>query len=123
MIQAVWIEIPVKNLERAMQFYQAVFGLEPGEVSADDVRRTVTLDDGMARGNPIISLNQTRNFEPRNQGTLIYLGCGEDMTERLERTEPAGGRIVAGKTSLGSAGCFASFLDTEGNVLALYSVK
>jgi predicted enzyme related to lactoylglutathione lyase len=121
-MQAVWIEIPVKDLERAMKFYQAVFALAATEVGADEVRRTTTLHY-TPEGGPGISLNQTSNFEPSDKGTLIYLDAGEDLADHLNRVEPAGGTIVETKTSMGEAGYYAMFRDTEGNVLALYSAK
>ena len=68
MIQAVWVEIPVKDLERAMQFYQALFGPEATEVVTDEVRRTSTLCSGSQEGSPGISLNETKNFEPSDRG-------------------------------------------------------
>ena len=43
-MQAVWIEIPVKDMERAMQFYQVVFKLPPTEIMTDAVRRTTNLN-------------------------------------------------------------------------------
>jgi predicted enzyme related to lactoylglutathione lyase len=121
-MQAVWIEIPARDLERAMKFYQAVFGLAATEIGADEVRRTTTLyyTEG---GGPGISLNQTSNFEPSDKGTLVYLDAGDDLTDHLKRVEPAGGTVVEQKTSMGEAGYYATFRDTEGNLLALYSVK
>jgi hypothetical protein len=123
MISAVWVEIPVKDLERALKFYQQVFELEATEVTDDGTRKTTTLfgGDGKAAG---ISLNQTRNFEPADKGTLIYFDTtGEDLSEHLKRVEAAGGKIIESKTSMGAAGWYATFLDTEGNCFALYSVK
>ncbi|HJZ47842.1 MAG TPA: VOC family protein [Roseiflexaceae bacterium] len=122
-MQAVWIEIPVKDLDRALSFYQAVFKLEPTEMSADDVRRTTTLVSTTVEGAPGISLNQTKNFEPSDKGTLVYLDVGGDLSAHLDRVETAGGKIVEPKTSMGDAGFYATFRDTEGNVLALYSYK
>jgi predicted enzyme related to lactoylglutathione lyase len=122
-MQAVWIEIPVKDLDRAMAFYQAVFQLEPTEIATDDVRRTTTLASTTPEGGVGISLNQTKNFEPSSKGTLVYLDTGEDLTQHLNRVEPAGGKVVEPKTSMGEAGYYATFLDTEGNILALYSYK
>ena len=121
-MQAVWIEIPVKDIERAMTFYQAVFNLQSTEVMTDDVRRTTTLVD-TSTGGPGISLNQTRDFEPSNKGVLVYIDAGEDLTQQLNRVESAGGKIVEPKTPMGEAGNYATILDTEGNILALYSYK
>lgn len=123
MIQTVWIEIPVKDLDRALKFYQAVFELgEPVSVTDDGVRRTVTLTNADESG-PGFSLNQTRNFEPGDKGPLVYLNTGSDSNAHLERVRAAGGTVVEGETSMGQAGYYATFKDTEGNLLALYSYR
>jgi uncharacterized protein len=122
-MQAVWVEIPVKDFDRALQFYQTVFQLQPTEIMDDDVRRTTTLVNMTQEGKPGISLNQTRNFEPSDKGPLVYIDTGEDMTDHLNRVEAAGGNIIEPKTSMGQAGYYATIRDSEGNVLALYSYK
>jgi predicted enzyme related to lactoylglutathione lyase len=121
MIQAVWVEIPVKDLERAKAFYEAVFKLDPVEISDEGVRRTATLfwDSGDGRS-PGISLNQTANFEPSDKGTLVYLNTDENINAVLPRVEAAGGRVTAPRTAMGDAGNYALVLDTEGNTLCLY---
>lgn len=122
-MQAVWVEIPVKDLDRAAAFYQAVFQFAPTEVGDDGTRRTTTLTNTSPEGRPGISLNQTTNFEPSRTGTLVYIDAGEDLSEHLSRVEPAGGTVIEPKTSMGDAGNYATFLDTEGNLLALYSYR
>ncbi len=122
MIQAVWIEIPVNDISRAMKFYQAVFDLPTTTVTDDGIRKTATFFAG-ADGQAGISLNQTKNFEPNNKGVLVYWAAGEELSSHLSRVEPAGGRVVEGKTSMGEAGYYALVKDTEGNVFALYSFK
>jgi uncharacterized protein len=123
MMQAVWVEIPVKDIERAAKFYQAVFDLQPTEISDDGARRVTVVANISPEGKAGISLNQTRNFEPSDKGTLVYFDVGEDLTDHLNRVEGAGGKIVERKTSMGETGHYATVLDTEGNVLALYSYK
>lgn len=122
-MQAVWIEIPVKDIDRAMAFYQAVFELQPTDLVDDGVRRTTTLSNTTPEGRPGISLNQTANFAPSDTGPLVYLNAGEDLTDHLGRVESAGGKVVEPKTSMGDAGNYATILDTEGNLLALYSYR
>ena len=122
MIQAVWIEIPVVDLARAMKFYQAVFELPATEVTDDGTRKTITLFGG-ADGQAGISLNQTKNFEPGDRGILVYLAAGDELSAHLLRVEPAGGHIIEEKTSMGGAGYYALVKDTEGNLFALYSFK
>lgn len=121
MIQAVWFEIPVMDLERAMKFYQAVFELGPTEITTDDIRRTTTLFPGSAEGLPGLSLNQTADFTPSDHGPLVYLDASPDLAPALARVEPSGGKVVEGKTPMGQAGCYATFIDSEGNLLAMYS--
>ncbi len=120
MLQAVWVEIPVKDIERASAFYKAVFGLEAPKIDDDGTRRTWTINGGTGEGAPGISLNQTANFEPSDKGVLVYLYTGEDINDILPRVEPAGGKVTSGKTSMGGTGNLALVLDTEGNTLALY---
>jgi predicted enzyme related to lactoylglutathione lyase len=122
-MQAIWVEFPVKDLERAMKFYQVVFDLQPTEIMADDVRRTTTLVSGTGEGVAGVSLNQTKHFAPGDKGVLVYLDAGEDLTNSLNRVEAAGGKIIEPKTSMGAAGNYATVLDTEGNQFALYSYK
>lgn len=121
MLAAVWVEIPAKDVKRALKFYQSVFKLPSVEISDDGVRQTATLFGGDSQGKAGISLNQTRNFEPCDKGTLAYFDVSEHIEAALERVTAAGGKVVEGKTSMGSAGFYATVLDTEGNLLALYS--
>ena len=62
-------------------------------------------------------------YEPSQVGSLIYLNGGDDLAEPLSRVEKAGGKIVLPKTSLGPNGFMAQFIDTEGNKVALHSMK
>lgn len=115
-IQPIWIEVPVKNIERAAQFYAALFKLSY-QITDDGTRRTTTLNgDGVG-----FSLNQTHNFEPSDKGPLVYLDAGDDLNDLLPHVQPAGGKIITPKTSMGAIGNYALIQDTEGNILALYS--
>lgn len=122
-MQAVWIEIPVEDLDRALAFYTSVFQLESTETANDGTRHTATLVNMTQEGAAGISLNKTANFAPGSKGPLVYLDAGEDLTDHLQRVEPAGGKVIEGKTSMGDAGYYATVSDTEGNTLALYSYR
>lgn len=122
MIRIVWAEVPVRNLDRAIQFYQTVFDAQPAAAPHDGAQRTTTLTPFGNAGFPGFSLNRTKRFNPGDHGPLIYLDAGEDMTVYLRRIDQAGGHVITPKTPLnGDAGSYATFLDTEGNLLALYS--
>lgn len=121
MLSVVWIEVPVKDFDRALKFYHAVFELAPSEILDDGVRRTTTLFNASDNGAPGFSLNQTANFEPSDKGPLVYLYLGDDLAPILDRVTANGGAVVEGKTAMGSAGFYATIRDSEGNLLALYA--
>jgi hypothetical protein len=121
LLKTVWVEIPVKNIERAAKFYGKVFEREY-TISDDGTRKTTTLTDTSEAGVGF-SLNETANFEPSDKGALVYLDCGEDLAPVLARVGNEGGKVVMPKTDMGGYGFYAMFQDCEGNVLALYSAK
>jgi len=117
----IWVEIPAVDIQRAARFYGALLGKEL-EVTDDGVRKTFTVPQ---EDMPGFSLNQTKDFHPNKDGTLVYIDGGEDLSAMLSRVEPAGGKVVIPKTQMGadpSMGYYATFIDSEGNSLALYSV-
>jgi len=62
-------------------------------------------------------------YTPAQQGTIIYLPGGDDLTAVLARVEPAGGTIVVPKTEIGGDfGFYAHFIGTEGNKVGLHSM-
>lgn len=119
--QVVWVEVPVKDIERAQTFYEAVFGLSGDGIVDDGTRKTTTLR--MTEGQAGFSLNQTANFEPSDKGILVYVMIDEPLQDTLKKVTDAKGSVVDEKTSMGQAGYYASFKDTEGNVLALYATE
>ena len=118
-LKAIWIEIPVTDLERAMKFYQTVFDLPATDIIADEVRRISIMPTADGAAN--VSLNQTANFTPSDQGTLAYFTVDGDLQRTLEKVETAGGVIIDEKTPRGNFGFFALILDSEGNLLTLHS--
>jgi hypothetical protein len=54
---------------------------------------------------------------------LIYLNGGDDLGIPLSKVEAAGGKIIMPKTSIGNNGFMAHIADTEGNKIALHSMK
>ena len=118
-LKAIWIEIPVTDLEHALKFYQTVFDLPATDIIADEVRRISILPTADGAAN--VSLNQTANFTPSDQGTLAYFTVAGDLQRTLEKVETAGGVIIDEKTPRGNFGFFALILDSEGNLLTLHS--
>ena len=113
-----WFEIPARDFERAVTFYENVletklhrFGPPDSEYAFFDHENSV--------GGAITRHNGTL---PSDQGILIYLNAGDDLQPALDRVEQAGGKILNGKELISEEiGYSALFLDTEGNRLALHS--
>lgn len=116
-----WFEIPVKNFERAKAFYSTLLGNEImvmphpqykyGMLPAD-------MQNGVGGG-----IVEGAGFEPSDKGPLIYLNGGDDLSLPLSKVEKAGGKILLPKTSIGPNGFMAHLMDTEGNKIALHSMK
>ncbi len=112
-----WFEIPVHDMERAVEFYNLVFSVElEVNLSGEHAMAFFPTAEGAVGG----ALVKGPGSIPSGTGTLAYLNAGSDLPAVLALVEQAGGRVVMGETTLGDAGHFALFLDTEGNKLALH---
>ena len=120
-----WFEIPVKNFDRAKTFYETILG---GEISVMPQNPQMPpmkygflpfdMKEGVGGG-----IVEAEGYEPSQKGSLIYLNGGEDLSVALSKVEKAGGKIILPKTSIGQNGFMAYFEDSEGNKVALHSMK
>lgn len=117
-----WFEIPAKNFVRAKAFYDAVLGIEISVMPHPTMKYGIFPAD-MMNGQVGGGLAEGEGFEPSEKGTLVYLNGGEDLAVPLSKVVAAGGKIVLPKTSIGNNGFMAQFIDTEGNKVALHSMK
>lgn len=117
-----WFEIPAKNFERAKSFYEAVLGITIQLVPHPTNKYGIFPAD-MEKGQIGGALSEGTGCEPATQGSLVYLNGGEDLSIPLSKVEKAGGEILFSKTSIGQNGFMAHILDTEGNKVALHSMK
>lgn len=116
-----WFEIPAKDFARAKKFYETILGSPVTEMPHPEFKYGMLpadMQNGVGGG-----IVQGNGFEPSDKGTLIYLNGGEDLAGPLSRVEEAGGKIILPKTSIGPNGFMAHFIDTEGNKVALHSMK
>jgi predicted enzyme related to lactoylglutathione lyase len=118
-----WFEIPVRDMERAKQFYEAVFNIS---IQVTDFQGFLMgwfpfdeSKEGISG-----SLVKHESYVPSNrEGTVIYFSS-KDVSNELALIEKAGGEILQPKTLISEEiGYMALFLDTEGNKIALHSQK
>ena len=117
-----WFEIPVKDMDRAKQFYAKVMLSSFKDDEMDGFKMSIfEADEKAARG----MLVQAEGYEPSKTGAVIYLNGGDDLTAPLDRAVANGGEVLWPKTAIndGECGYFAQFLDSEGNRVGLYSMS
>jgi len=116
-----YFEIPVTDLNRAIKFYSEVFKVELNQMEMPGMKMAMfpgAPDKPFATG----SLAQGEGFKPTTEGTKVFFYC-DDLSNELGRIEALGGKILNQKTSIGEHGFVAHFTDTEGNKVALHSMK
>lgn len=117
-----WFEIPVIDFTRAKFFYETILAVEITEMPFPGGKYGMLPAD-MMNGGVGGGLVQGEGFEPSDKGTIVYLNGGGDLSISLNKVEQAGGKIIMPKTSIGGNGFMAHFIDTEGNRVALQSMK
>ena len=120
-----WFEIPAENMDRAISFYESVFGftLQRQQMGPLDMAWFPWIETGL--GTPGSLVHAPDLYTPSDKGTLIYFTAHSgDLDNELARVEDAGGKILQKKTLITEEiGYMAIILDTEGNRIALHSRK
>ena len=117
-----WFEIPASNFDRACEFYGKILDGEINKMDMPDGSKMGMLpryETGSVGGAVVTG----SGYEPSQKGTVPYLNGGDDLSVTLSKVEKAGGKVLMPKTSIGENGFMAHFLDTEGNRVALHSMK
>lgn len=118
-----WFEIPVDNFDRAKKFYSLIYDYDMPEQMMGNSRMGFLISNAEngGIGGAIVAGDGNK---PAADGTLAYLNGGSDLEIVLNRVETAGGKILLPKTQISpEIGYFAIFMDSEGNRLALHSIK
>ena len=115
-----WIEIPVQDIERAAKFYGQLFDFELTITDAPPRRTAMLYFEPNEVGG---SLEQSPYLKPGHPGVHVYLnaGHGSDLETMIERVRSLGAEIIIPATPMDDVGRFATFKDTEGNILSLFA--
>lgn len=118
-----WFEIPSTNLERATKFYETIFDITLSSLDTPEIKmRLFPLEDMTGVGGAIVDSGGFHK-PSSTDGPLLYLNANPDVQNILDKVEAAGGKIIVPKMSIGEYGFMAAFIDTEGNRMALHSVR
>ena len=116
-----WFDIPARDFDRAVKFYETVLGVSLIRENMLGAQMGIfPAKPGEATGAVLARDGVT----PGATGSTVYLKAGNDLSVALARVEIAGGKIVHPKTFIKEEwGYFAIVLDTEGNAVGLQSPK
>lgn len=118
-----WFEIPVSDMDRAIQFYNKVFDIhiDKQHFAGAEMAFFPWSEKDKGAGGSLIHADE--HYKPSHTGTLIYFSS-EDVDIELSMIRDAGGKVLQEKTQISpEIGYMALFEDTEGNRIALHSLK
>ena len=117
-----WFEIPVKDLDRAVKFYSTVFSYSSMHtMDLGALKMAIFPMEGEGVGG---ALCMHESYIPGREGAVIYLNANPDLTIPLSKIESSGGEIIMRKKLISpEIGYMALFVDSEGNRVALHSLK
>ncbi len=116
-----WFEIYVQDMDRARQFYEAVFSVRLERLDSPDIEMW---GFPMRPGQPGApgALVRMEGFSPGGNSTIVYFSC-EDCSIEAARAGAGGGKVFKDKFSIGQHGFIALVGDTEGNMIGLHSLR
>ena|SRR5687768_15226294 len=116
-----WFEIPVRDLDRAQRFYEAMLDRKlKRETMGTEQLALFPADEGRTQGCINIGPNPVA---PSSSGTRVYLDASPSIDAALSRVADAGGKVVTRRTALPPGmGYWAHIADTEGNVVGLHAL-
>lgn len=118
-----WVEIPVTDFSRAKKFYSTIYDFEMPEMQMGPNRMGFFLYD-QPNGGIGCAIVQGQGYVPTSDGIKVYLNGGRDLNAVLNRVENAGGKVIMKKLQITpELGFFATFQDTEGNIISLHSME
>lgn len=113
-----YFEIPVLDMDRAIEFYSFIFNCEffKETIHGSEMaffpfnKNSVGISGALAKG---------EIYKPSVEGSLVYLRC-ENIELTIEKIKSRGSQILFPKTLVPEIGYSAEFKDCEGNRLALF---
>lgn len=135
-----WIQIPTKNLTRAVSFYEAVFGATFFFEELNDIPHAVFKPDKQGKkllNGALIKVDKNTSF---GLGTILFFDATGDFETILDLIKEKGGEVIKSKTLItrkdtvssyaipntyidDKPGYYAHFLDSEGNRMGLYGTN
>lgn len=118
-----WTDIPVTDLDRAINFYSAVLGKKVSKESGGGFEYGLLPHEEQNSSGCLCVGSDSVGSEnkPSQTGPLIYLSVEGRLDNAVKAVPANGGKILQEKHPIGPHGFRAIILDSEGNRLALHS--
>ncbi len=120
-----WVEIPALDMDRAIAFYNAVFGYDLQTQQVGPLLMAFMPMSAEGKGSAAALVKFEQWYKPTLDGPLVYFTAPSgDLRNKLARVEPAGGHIAVPRKPISEEfGFIACIVDTEENRIALHSRK
>jgi predicted enzyme related to lactoylglutathione lyase len=116
---AAWFEIPARNFERAVAFYEAVMATRLRPETVGPSRMAVF---PYAPGGVSGAVLEAGDQAPGAAGTLVYLNCDGRLEAAIDAVKAADGGLAGPIVELPDGmGRFVHVYDSEGNRIGLHS--
>lgn len=132
-----WFEVPVEDLERAVEFYSNVFKVDFDVNIFSGFRHAIfkSRESALELSGALVEIGK---FNQEQIGPILFFDANSGMSDMLERVEENNGKVLLKKTLIrnvnvdgsfiipktlidGKSGYFSYVMDSEGNKLGLYS--
>ncbi len=115
----VWVDIPVRDLDRAIAFYSAVCGQPVDKIGGPGFNFGLFKHEGDQVGGCLVEFEE---HGPSLEGPLVYLDAGGRLDAAVAAAVQGGGSVLKAKHSIAPNGWRAVIADSEGNRVALHSM-
>ncbi len=118
-----WTDIPVINLDRAINFYSAVLGCEVTRMSEGGMEYGLLPHEEQNASGCLVVRGDSAGVEnrPSANGPLIYLSVEGRLGKAVDAARDNGGNVLYERQQIGPHGFRAVVIDCEGNRIALHS--
>lgn len=113
----VWLDIPVRDLDRAIAFYQSVLKFPIRDMRPNQSMAVIV----QPQGGVSCSLMLTEGDSAEGNYPLPYFNCQRRLEQAVNQVVPRGGSILQDIHPLTPFGYRAVVTDSEGNRIALHS--
>ena len=120
--QVVWFEMPVTNVDRAVQFYSAVLGAPIKKEEHNGTPYACLPHQENEVSGMLLPPGGCGATAPSRQGALLYFNCQGRLDAAIGAVAPNGGQVLQPKEPIGPYGFRTIVLDSEGNRIALHSM-